>query len=136
MEPVVVYHFVLCRRASYDLGDPVAPYSLHNVVFQLGPEAGETYPLAGIDLWVSARLEGEDGHEFWIDVVRITGDDEFSEELITAYGPLIAPFGSDRRTMSRAWHLRRVPFDVPGLYEFRLMQGDEILAVASIRLED
>ena len=136
MEPIIVWHFLICRRASYDLADPVAPYSLHNVVFQLRPEPGETYPLPGMDLWAFVRLEGEDEHEFWVDVVRLTDDDEYEEDSVTTYGPLIVPFGDNRRPLSRAWYLRRVPFPIPGRYQFRLRQGDEMLAVETVYLED
>ncbi|MCE9564351.1 MAG: hypothetical protein K8U57_20130 [Planctomycetes bacterium] len=136
MEPVIVHHFLVCRRATSDFSQPDNPYSLHNVVFQLSPEAGEAYPLDGIDLWVFVRFEGEDEHEFWVDVVRVASDDEYEVEEITTYGPLIVPFGHAPRTVIRAWYLRGVPFPIAGVYEFRLRQGSEIIAVETIRLEE
>lgn len=133
MEPVVVYHFVLCRRASYDLGDPVAPYSLHNMVFELGP--ADT-PL-DTDLWVFVRLEGEGEQEFWIEVFRQTEDDEDeAEELLAAYGPYVVPFGGQRQTLSRAWHLLCVPVHLAGIYEFHFLHGSEPIAVETIRVEE
>ena len=121
MEPVVVYHFMLCRRASYDLGDPVAPCS------------GVASP--GTDLWVFVRLEGEGEQEFWIEVFRQTEDDEDEDELLAAYGPYVVPFGDDRRTLSRAWHLLCVPLHLTGIYQFRFLHGGEMLAVETIRVE-
>jgi hypothetical protein len=136
MEPVVVYHFMLCRRASYDLGDPVAPYSLHNVVFELRPAVGSGVASPGTDLWVFVRLEGEGEQEFWIEVFCQTEDDEDEwEELLAAYGPYVVPFGSDRRTLSRAWHLLCVPLHLTGIYQFRFLHGGELLAVETIRVE-
>ena len=46
MESPIVHHLLLCRRASYDLSEPVTPYSLHHIAFRLRPPMGSGIPVS------------------------------------------------------------------------------------------
>src|SRR5205809_332702 len=119
MEPPIVHHLLVCLWASYDLTEPVTPYSLHHLAFVLRAPAGSGYPLVARELWLFVRVEGEETGEFWVEVIPVT--DEGQEDVATAtYGPFVVPFGAERNAVSRAWCVRGVPFPTPGWYEFRL----------------
>jgi hypothetical protein len=135
MDPVVVHHLLVCLRARYDLGQPLAPYSLDNLTFRLRPSAGSEYPAVAAELWLFARVEGESECELWAEVVR-SADDAVEEELVAAYGPFLVPFGAGRNTISRAWCLRGVPFPRSGWYEFRLALAGELVATEWVYLEE
>lgn len=139
MREPVVRHFLVCRRAEYDWGEPSAPYILRNVMFVYRPP-GETYPTVKDDLWLFARLEGEGDHELWIEVVQVAEPDEppddTTDTLTAAYGPHLVRLGPTRASLSRGWHVRGVPFPQPGWHEFRLTAADIILAREPIYLED
>jgi hypothetical protein len=135
MDPPVVHHMMLCLRASFDLHDPVTPYSLRNLAFRLRPPVGLGYPYTAEELWLFVRVEGEQATEFWVEVVQHMEDGR-EEELVAVYGPFLIPFGSERNSVSRAWCLRGVPFPEPGWYEFRLISAGELLATEWVHLEE
>jgi hypothetical protein len=135
MESPIVHHLLLCRRASYDLNEPVTPYSLHHLAFRLRPPVGSVYPFVAVELWLFVRVEGEQKVEFWVEVIPVA-DDGQENELVAAYGPLLVRFGTERNTVSRAWCLRGVPFPTPGWYEIRLTYAGELLATEWIYLEE
>jgi hypothetical protein len=134
MEPVVVHHLLFCLEASYDLDDPVTPYSLHNLAFVLPAPTGTGYPGVAAELWVFARVEGEGDCDLWVEVFRTDAAEDGEVELVAAYGPFRIPFGADLTAVSRAWKLLGVPFPAPGWYEFRLTQVGEVLATEFIYL--
>lgn len=135
MDSPIVHHLMLCRRASYELTDSITPYSLHHVVFRLRPPIDSGYPIVVSELWLFARLEGENEVEVWVEVAPLEdgGDDE---NAVATYGPIVIHFGSDRRSMSRAWKLRGIPFPASGWYEFRVVNAGQILANEWIHLEE
>jgi len=135
MESPIVHHLLLCRRASYDLSEPVTPYSLHHIAFRLRPPMGSAYPFVAEEMWLFVRIEGEQWTEFWVEVVPVA-DHWLENELVAAYGPLVVQFGAERNTESRAWCLRGIPFPAPGWYEFRLTNAGELLATEWIYLEE
>jgi hypothetical protein len=135
MDSPVVHHLLLCRRASYDLNERVTPYSLHQVVFRFRPPDGSGYPFVASELWLFARVEGEEKIEFWVEVTPFT-DDGQENELVATYGPLVVLFGTERNTLSRAWCLRGVPFPSPGWYQFRLSCTGELLTTEWVYLEE
>ncbi len=130
-----VHHLLVSLGASYDLHDPVTPYSLHHLAFSLRPQEGDTYPLVGLELWLFVRIEGTGDHDLWVDLVGPVDEDSVDEPIAT-YGPFVVRFGSEIVSVSRAWHLRGVPFPSPGWYEFRLTCAGEVLAVEPIFLEN
>ena len=134
MDSPVVHHLLICIRASYDLSDPVTPYSLHHLAFQLRPPVGSEYPFVAAALWMFVQVEGEQTAEFWIEVIH-SPDENTEDNLVAAYGPLGVHFGSEVIPVSRAWRLRGVPFPAPGWYEFRLTYGGDLQASEWVYLE-
>ncbi len=135
MDSPIVHHLLVCRRASYDLSEPVTPYSLHQLVFRFRPPAGSDYPFVASELWLFARVESEQKVEFWVEVIQVA-DDGQDHELVATYGPLVVLFDVERSTVSRAWCLLGVPFPEPGWYEFRFICAGELLATEWLYLEE
>lgn len=135
MELPIVHHLLICRQASYDLNEPLTPYSLHHLAFRLRPPVGSDYPFVAAELWLFVRVEGEQTVEFWVEVVPVS-DDGDEDELVAAYGPFIVSFGTEQNTVSRGWCLRGVPFPTSGWYQFRLTCAGELLATEWVYLEE
>ncbi len=135
MESPIVYHLLLCRRASYDLREPVTPYSLHHVAFRLRPPAGSVYPFVAKELWFFVHVEGVEDCELWVELARLIEGDA-GDELVAAYGPFIVRLDEVEGPLSRAWRLLGVPFVEPGWYEFRQMHTGEVLATEVVYLEE
>lgn len=135
-----VRHFLLSLGMEYDWNEPLAPYSLRNVLFALRPPTGLNYPFILDELRLFVLLVGEGQHEFWLEIeYQPFSDDDNDEdvepEFVAAYGPFVARFGSTRINLARGWHVRAVPFDRPGWYEFRLLHEGVVLAEELIQLE-
>lgn len=133
MDPIA-HQFLLCLHAEYDSTEPVTPYSLFNLAFELRPPEDVEFPFVA-ELWMFARFTGTGVHKLSVEVYAIPPDeDEAEAELVLGRKPYTCRFGNEPTGLSRAWRLRGVPFPRPGLYEFRLLNDDEVLAVASIYL--
>lgn len=115
---------MVCREVQFDGSQPESPYSLIGLVSDLRPRGH--FPLVlDIPLSLFAEIFGTPGeYEVWIDLVRLEYDEE--EGLIgdgtdeVCYGPYVLNLMPDVFVHSRWYHLRKVPFQQPGLHEFRL----------------
>lgn len=138
MSVPVVRHFFLSLGMGYDWSEPYAPYCPRNLVFGYRPPAG--YPYVMPDLWMFVLLIGTGREEFSLEVSfrgsPETDPDDAEPEFAAVYGPFAAFFGADEVSLPRAWHLRAVPFDRPGWYEFRFLHDGVTLAVELVYLED
>jgi hypothetical protein len=134
-----VRHFLACLGVDYEFAQPLAPYTLRNVVFRLEPPPGQGYPFVLSDLWLFALLMGIGLQELSIEVFRHDDEtedgDEVEPELVAAYGPLHLRFGNEETHVQHAWHLRAVPFDRPGWFEFRVLHEDLVIAAEWLQLE-
>ena len=134
MEPILVHHFLVCREANYDWSQPAAPYCLKNLVFGSRLPDGATLPVTVPDLWLFVNLEGVGSRELWVELLWQSEDDEW--ELQAAYGPFAVWFGDELTSRQRGWHIRRVPFQFSGWFEFRLMESETVLTQEFIFLEE
>src|SRR5262249_44424654 len=115
---------------------PRAPYSTHGVLTVLGPETGAGYPLAYPVVWLFAQFQGDAGeYEIWVDLFR-TGDATGEEFEVATYGPWGLTLRPDAFVETRGWKLRNVPFSEPGLYEFRVRCGADVLATEGLLLAE
>jgi hypothetical protein len=122
----------VCQNVTYDAGNPGAPYSLQGVVTVIGWEP----PGDGLLdlLWVFAQGSGDPGeYEVWLELVSLDDEGEDAGEE-TSFGPLTWVMPEGVFAHSRAWILRNIPFPNPGVYEFRLRCGPDILAREQILL--
>ena len=126
--PPVIRHLLVCQDIVYDFANPLAPYSLRGIITVLGPESGESYPLLCDLLWMFTQGSGDPGeYEIWIDLVPVDEEGNATADE-TTFGPWLWIIPEGVYIESRAWRLRNLPFQQPGLYEFRLRCGLEILA--------
>jgi hypothetical protein len=130
--PPVVRHLLLCQYIVWDKDNPAAPYTLQGVVTALSWEP----PGDGLleSLWVFAKASGDPGeYEVWLDLVPLDDAGEDAGEG-TTFGPLVWSIPEGVYAHSRAWVLRNIPFPTPGVYEFRLRCGPDVLAREQILL--
>lgn len=126
--PPVVRHFLVCQRVRYDLDSPEAPYSLLGLLTAIGPEPGTGYPLLHTELWLFAQFQGDAGEDdVWIELVAVDDEGEATAEE-TTFGPWRLRMPTEGVVESRAFRLLNVPFATPGVYEFRLRCGPDVLA--------
>jgi len=140
MSTPVVRHFLLSLEAEYDRNEPLAPYTLRNLLFRYRPPVGAGYPYVLPDLWMFALLVGTGRQEVWLEVyyrgsADADPDDETEPDPVAAYGPFVAYFGTEEVALPRSWHLRSVPFGHPGWYEFLLLHEGVTLAAELVYLE-
>lgn len=114
----------LCQRVEFDGTNPVAPYSLRGVLSVLPVRSG--FPAMWQEsIWLYVEFFGAAGeYEVWFDLVRLVYDEEAGELVDeieeTVYGPYAATFPLDAFVHSRAYYLKKVPLNAPGLHELRL----------------
>jgi hypothetical protein len=110
-----VRHLIACRRPN-----PIdAEYreAILRVVFALRPPAGASYPFRLPELHVFAQVAGGVGtFEFAVELFRMDTD----PVLIAAAPPIEFTFGDRVAAYSFFRGFRMIPFERPGLYEFRL----------------
>jgi hypothetical protein len=126
--PPVIRHLLLCQNVEYDFGNASAPYSLRGIITVLGPESNESYPLLFDMVWVFVQGSSDPGeYEIWVDPVPVDEEGD-ATGVETTFGPWVWIFHENVYVESRAWRFQNLPFLGPGLYEFRLRCGPDVLA--------
>jgi hypothetical protein len=131
-------HLLVCRDVIYEPDFVWAAHTLRGLVVSLRPGDDDGYPVIAEHLWLFAQVYGTPGeYEVWVELVRI--DPETDEGIFVArYGPSRLTVSVGRFVDNKGWRLPKIPFDVPGVYEFRLYvegRGDP-LAAERLRLEN
>ena len=110
-----VRHLIVCRRPNPI--DAAYREAILRVVFALHPPSGVNYPFRLPELHVFAQIAGGVGtFEFSIEVFRMDTD----PILIAAAPPIEFKFEDRIAAYSFFRGFRMIPFERPGLYEFRL----------------
>jgi hypothetical protein len=108
-----VRHFLACQRF---VSDPmVRNISLGGLLYELHPPTGHALPMLQEEIHLLVQLsDGQGEFEFTIELVRM------DDELSIAVAPPVRVVLTDRlKVYNFHRRLSRVPFEVPGLYEFR-----------------
>lgn len=121
----VIRHFIACERI--DRTPDGKHCSLINVVHAIRPAAGDTYPLLRPLLCFFVQMtDGQGRHSFQLEMVFL--DSQLGETTIHTTPPVSLDLGQDPVAV-QVWpvRLRNLPFQRPGLYEFRLFcDGKEV----------
>ncbi len=136
---IAARHLLLCREVVWNAGDAEGRYNLVGLLTELRPKG--TFTLVW-DLPIHAFVQffGNPGrYDIWIEMVRLIQDDdgEVLDELeAVVFGPFEINLG-DRFVSGRNFPLVAVPFDRPGLYEFRVRVAGvyDVLAAERILVE-
>ena len=130
--PPVVRQFIPCLGARCDTSVSPNRYTLDGPFYALSPPPGLGYPFRAAEIWLFCQLSDATGpHVFAVDLSYDL--DAVVRELRTFRVDL----GPDRLAVRHyAVQVRDVPFRRPGLYEFRVRWGTEVLGRAAVRLED
>jgi hypothetical protein len=115
-------HLLICRTLWYDPSKTDEEYSLGRLVVSLRPPTGSGGRFIVPRLFAFAQLYGEaDDYDVMVRLVRLNEDDE--QELFE-WGPWPSPVIGLDLVESHGFLLENVPFDGPGVYEFRLHLAD------------
>lgn len=140
-----VHHFIACRRPNPH-GHPISEVTM-TVVFGLRPPLGTQYPFFEIGLDVFVQLSGGSGaFELCVELYRMDTD----PIMVMASPPSEVTFADRVAVYSFFRQFRMIPFDRPGLYEFRLFarfrrtavgdavddQPRRLIASEPLRMED
>jgi hypothetical protein len=118
--PIQARHLLLCRNVVFDPLDEKAPYSLQSVMNRTRPEEFG-YPLCLEFLWAYAEFFGEPGrYSVWIGLVMLAADGTEAGPVVPVHGPTPIRVREDVFVDGVRFRLLHVPFEEPGLYEFRL----------------
>jgi hypothetical protein len=130
----VVRHFIACERVEWSPDG--RHYSLRNLISAIRPLPGTTYPRIHPELYLFAVLTDGQGR-LPFSVQLVTWDQQGQEQSIYTSPSVILDLGQDPLAV-HGWpiRLRNLPFDRPGLYEFRLRCDGEIMAREPILLRD
>ena len=112
-----VRHFIACQRLDADPG--MRAFSLVNVMYEMavpGPGPDGVFGVLFREIHLLAQLSGGEGQfGLWVELVRL--DDEMlverADEVAVLMRDKLAVYNFHRT-------LRNVPFDRPGVFEFRL----------------
>jgi hypothetical protein len=127
----VARHFLVCDRV--EVSSDGRRVTLVNIIYAITPLPGAQYPRIQPEICVFAQLTDGMG-EVDLAVELVFYDDDNS---IFRTQPVRVDFGSDPLAV-RGWTRRftNVLFQMPGLYEFRLLCDGEIIARESILLRE
>lgn len=123
MEPPIQARCLkVCREVIYDPHDEEAPYSLRAVISHLRPHDDLGYPLCMESLMVYVELFGEPGrHLTRVVVVLIDPSEEVPDQVVATFDWKPARVRPGLFVDGAKFQLMQIPFDIPGLYEFRFM---------------
>jgi hypothetical protein len=131
LEPVV-RHFLVCERVEWHLA--ARTYSLHNLLYALWPDPGEQFPLYYPELWLFVQMtDGFGRHQVFVEFVEVDTD-----RVLFTTPPVTVNLGANtHRLRVRSWakKLVNVPFDRPGLHEFRLWFDSTLVAQTPVVME-
>jgi hypothetical protein len=132
-------HLLLCREVVWNAADDGGRYNLLGLLTVLRPKG--SFPIVwGQPIYAFVQFFGSPGKfDIWIELVRLIQADD-GEVIDEAEEVLFGPFEidlDDRFMHGRTFPLRGVPFDEPGLYEFRVRAGGvyDVLAAERILVE-
>lgn len=134
---VAARHLLLCREVVWNAADPEGRYSLLGLLTDIRPKG--TFPLVwDRPIYAFVQFFGAPGeYEVWIEVVRLIRDDYgevLDETEAVAFGPFDLNITESRFIHGRSYPMRRVPFDAPGLFEFRVRLAGVYDVVVAERL--
>jgi len=120
---IAARHLLLCREVVWNSGDPESRYSLIGLYTDIRPKG--TFPLVwDRPLYTFVQFFGSLGeYEVWIEVVRLVQDDEgefVDETEAVVFGPFEIAITKIAFLHGRSFPLKKVPFDAPGYFEFRV----------------
>lgn len=134
----IVRLLVPCQEAHHDAdsGEVV----ILNPWAVMGPPDGTGFPFDADEIWVYAQVTDGVGTFGLAVEVRQVYDDDRPDRAVGRGGAvtLAFPGGSQLAVYDVAFRITAVPFDEPGLYEFRVLAGDEALEghTVTIRMLD
>ena len=114
----------LCRRVEFDATHPDSPYSLCGILSVFHVRTG--FPVVWREpVWWYVEFHGLPAdHKVWFDIVRLVYDEEESQIVDeveeASYGPFVLTLLPEVFIHSRSYYLPKIPFNAPGLHEFRL----------------
>ncbi len=116
-------HLLLCREVVFDSNQPESPYTLRGMLTAI--RMIKSFPSTTDEpVYLYVEYFGSAGYyEAWFDVEHLlyNGDGENDgEEPVGSYGPFDLKLFPEMFVHSRFYVLRRVPYPIAGIYEFRL----------------
>ena len=123
----------------YDPEKPDEGHSLGRVVVTVRPPEGVVGPFVVPRLFAYFQLHGDIGdYTAWISMVQveITDDGDEVDRPVTQWGPQTAPVSGLEYVDGQGMILNVVPFDGPGVYEFRLWlaECDDVVAMERVEV--
>jgi hypothetical protein len=120
---IAARHLLLCREVTWNSADTEARYSLLGLFTDIRPKG--TFPLVwDRPLYTFVQFFGSPGeYEVWIELVRLVQDETgeiLDETEAVVFGPFDLKIATPFFIHGRSFYLKTVPFDAPGLFEFRI----------------
>ena len=120
---IAARHLLLCRDVTWNAADPEARYSLQGLLTSVAP--GGVFPVVWKHpIHAFVQFSGSPGeYEVWIELVRLIQDEDgevVDETEALSFGPFTLNLSGPNFVHGRSFFLRRVPFDAPGYFEFRV----------------
>lgn len=130
----LVRRVIVCRKVEASSGPLGLPYSARGVETTIRPPLGGLFPYCEDELWLFVQYaDGQGTHPVKFELVRQHLE---SEEVVLAVD--LPPIHMTRGrffVLNRGYRMLQVPFDEPGIYEFRVRCGDNV-QTDEIRLEE
>jgi hypothetical protein len=130
-------HLLLCRDVVWNSADVEAPYNLIGLLTSLAPRGDFPFRLES-PIYAFVQFFGHPGkYEVWIEMIHLNQDESgevIDENDSLEFGPFELNINAQFFVHGRAFCLRKVPFDSPGLYEFRVRVAGVYDSLASERL--
>jgi hypothetical protein len=127
-------HFIPCHAVLTD--SKRHAYSLEGVIYLIRPAEGDSFPILMSELTLFAVLSnGHGDYEFSVQIV--TWDLAGTEVEVWQTSTVKLDLGKDPLTV-HGWpiRLRKIGFEKPGLYEFRLICDGTILTQTEVLVRD
>ena len=120
---IAARHLLLCREVVWNSADTEAPYNLRGLMTSVAVRGD--FPLVyHKPIHVLVQFFGSHGeYEVWIELVRLVQDERgevLDETEAVVFGPFELNITEGFFIHGRAFFLKTVPFDAPGLFEFRV----------------
>jgi hypothetical protein len=134
LPPPRARHFIPCHAVLTDSNRHA--YSLQGVIYLVQPAAGDSFPILLSELALFAVLSnGHGDYELFVQIV--TWDPTGTEVEVWQTSKVNLDLGKDPLTV-HGWpiRLRKIVFENPGLYEFRLICDGAILTQTEVLVRD
>ena len=130
----LVRRVIVCRKVEASSGPLGLPYTVRGVETTIKPPLGGAFPYREQELWLFVQYtDGEGSHPVKFELVRQHLESE--EVVFTLDLPPIHLTRGRFFVLNRGYHLPRIPFREPGIYEFRIRCGGNV-GTDEIRLEE